>query len=541
MNPPRVHITTYGCQMNQLDSELVAEVLRSGGAELVADPQAADVLLFVTCSVRDHAENRVFSNIGRLAARKRREPHLVVGLLGCMAQEHGPAVRRRAPMIDLVCAPGRLAELPALIAEARAGRKVDALDPQRGAAARLREEGDASHDSECGTAGLSSRGGTPATFTTAGQASRATMPGPKMENPRGGPAAFAASDAALDDAEVRRPLCGSSPGQAYVVAIRGCDNFCSYCVVPLVRGPERSRAPAVILEEVRRLVGQGARQITLLGQAVNKYAAQEGGRRWDLADLLAKVAETPGLTRLSFITSHPASMTERLAQVFRDVPAVIPYLHMPAQAGSDAVLARMNRGYTVAEYLDRVAMVRAMRPGLAAASDFIVGFPGESEADFEATCDLVRRARFSGAFVFKYSPRLGTAAAKRLTDDVPDAEKRRRNSALLSLVEEITGEENRKFVGRTVRVFVEKLSPRPHAKKGSDPSTDKGSDPFFAASNPQSAIRNPQLRGRTPCNRIVVFDGLPSLVGTEVDVEVVDASPLTLFARADSLAGRDLR
>jgi len=362
-----------------------------------------------------------------------------------------------------------------------------------------------------------------------------------MENPRCGPAAFAASDAALDAAEVRRPLCGSSPGQAYVVAIRGCDNFCSYCVVPLVRGPERSRAPAVILEEVRRLVGQGARQITLLGQAVNKYAAQEGGRRWDLADLLAKVAETPGLTRLSFITSHPASMTERLAQVFRDVPAVIPYLHMPAQAGSDAVLARMNRGYTVAEYLDRVAMVRAMRPGLAAASDFIVGFPGESEADFEATCDLVRRARFSGAFVFKYSPRPGTAAAKRLTDDVPDAEKRRRNSALLALVEEITGEENRKFVGRTVRVFVEKLSPRPHAKKGSDPSTDKGSDPFFAASNPQSAIRNPQLRGRTPCNRIVVFDGLPSLVGTEVDVEVVDSTPLTLFARADSLAGRDLR
>jgi tRNA-2-methylthio-N6-dimethylallyladenosine synthase len=538
MNPPRVHITTYGCQMNRLDSELVAEVLRSGGAELVADPQAADVLLFVTCSVRDHAENRVFSNIGKLAARKRREPHLVVGLLGCMAQEHGPAVRRRAPMIDLVCAPGRLAELPALIAEARAGRKVDALDPQRGEAARLREEGDAIHDSECDTAGLSSRGGTPATFPTAGQASRATMPAVApnkcKEQGASGPDAFTASDAALDDAEVRRPLCGSSPGQAYVVAMRGCDNFCSYCVVPFVRGPERSRAPAVILEEVRRLVGQGARQITLLGQAVNKYAAHEGGRRWDLADLLAKVAETPGLARLSFITSHPAAMTERLAQVFRDVPAVIPYLHMPAQAGSDAVLARMNRGYTVAEYLDRVAMARAMRPGLAAASDFIVGFPGESEADFEATCDLVRRARFSGAFVFKYSPRPGTAAAKRLTDDVPDAEKRRRNSALLALVEEITGEENRKFVGRTVRVFVEELAPRPKLNDASR----------LAASRRRARGSSgdlPQLRGRTPCNRIVVFDGPPSLVGTEVDVEVVDSTPLTLFARADSLAGRDLR
>jgi len=477
MKSPCVHITTYGCQMNQLDSELVAEVLRASGARLVADPQAADVLLFVTCSVRDHAENRVFSNIGKLAARKRREPHLVVGLLGCMAQEHGPAVRRRAPMIDLVCAPGRLAELPALIADARAGRKREALDPPRGQDA------------------------------------------------------FAASDVALDDVEVGRPLCGNSPGQAYVVAMRGCDNFCSYCVVPFVRGPERSRPPAVILEEVRRLVGQGARQITLLGQAVNKYAAEEAGRRWDLADLLSKVAETPGLARLSFITSHPAAMTERLAQVFRDVPAVIPYLHMPAQSGSDTVLTRMNRGYTAAEYMERVAMVRALRPGLAVASDFIVGFPGESEADFEATCDLVRRARFSGAFVFKYSPRPGTAAAKRLADDVPDAEKRRRNNALLALVEEITGEENRKFIGRTVRVFVEEISPRPRAKKGSDPLSVQGSDPFFARGRQGDRLNvNPQLRGRTPCNRIVVFDGPPSLVGTEVDVEVVDASPLTLFA-----------
>jgi len=512
MDNPRVHITTYGCQMNQLDAELVAEVLRTSGAELVADPQAADVLLFVTCSVRDHAENRVFSNIGKLADRKRREPRLVVGLLGCMAQEHGPAVRRRAPVIDLVCAPGRLAELPALIAEARSGRKVDALDPPRGHAPSPPPP------LPQGERGVVCGPGTAAAGAAAAGAGAA------------GSGAFAASDAALDDAEVRRPLCGSSPGQAYVVAIRGCDNFCSYCVVPFVRGPERSRPPSVILEEVRRLVGQGARQITLLGQAVNKYDAQEGGRRWGLADLLEKVAETAGLARLSFITSHPAAMTERLARVFRDLPAVIPYLHMPAQAGSDAVLERMNRGYTAAEYLDRVAMIRAMRPGVAVASDFIVGFPGESEADFEATCQLVRRARFSGAFVFKYSPRPGTAAARRLADDVPDAEKRRRNNALLALVEEITGEENRKFVGRTVRVFVEELAPRPHAKKGSDLLSVEGPDPFFAASNPQSAIRNPQLRGRTPCNRIVVFDGPARLVGTEADVEVIGSTPLTLFA-----------
>jgi tRNA-2-methylthio-N6-dimethylallyladenosine synthase len=227
-------------------------------------------------------------------------------------------------------------------------------------------------------------------------------------------------------------------------------------------------------------------------------------------------------------------MTEHLAQAFRDVPAVIPYLHMPAQSGSDAVLARMNRGYTAAEYMDRVAMVRALRPGLAVASDFIVGFPGETEADFEATCEMVRRARFSGAFVFKYSPRPGTAAAKRLADDVPDVEKRRRNNALLAIVEEITGEENRKFVGRRMRVFVEELAPRPKLNETSR----------LAASRRRargSSDDLPQLRGRTPCNRIVVFDGPPSLVGTEVEVEVVDASPLTFFARADSLAGQDLR
>jgi tRNA-2-methylthio-N6-dimethylallyladenosine synthase len=329
MQPPRVHITTYGCQMNQLDAELVAEVLRTSGVSVVDAPAAADVLLFITCSVRAHAENRVFSNIGKLAGRKAREAGLVIGLLGCMAQEHGPALRQRAPLVDLVCAPGRLAELPALIAEARTGRRVEALDPIRA--------------------------------------------------PQAGRLNVAEADAALDEAEVRRTLGGSAAhtgrmaGQAYVVAIRGCDNFCSYCVVPHVRGPERSRPPGAILEEVRRLVGQGARQITLLGQAVNKYDATEAGRRWDLADLLAEAGATAGLARLSFITNHPHAMTERLAQAFRDVPTLNPYLHMPAQSGSNAVLARMNRGYTAAEYLDRVALVRGVRPGVSVASDFIVG------------------------------------------------------------------------------------------------------------------------------------------------------------------------
>jgi tRNA-2-methylthio-N6-dimethylallyladenosine synthase len=501
MERARVHITTYGCQMNQLDAELVAEVLRASGAAIVQDPAEADVLLFVTCSVRAHAENRVFSNIGKLRDRKRLQPGLVIGLLGCMAQEHGPALRQRAPLVDVVCAPGRLAELPELIAEAKAGCRVEALDPERVPLAA------------CPPVPAGKK-------HTGGQAASGT------------PMSEAAGDAALDKVELSRPMGPSAAGQAYVVAMRGCDNFCSYCVVPFVRGPERSRPPGAILREVRRLVEQGARQVTLLGQAVNKYRAVSCGtaapgcaedahpragvpQSWDLADLLAAAAETPGLLRLSFITNHPRSMDEKLAAVFRDVPAVTPYLHMPAQSGSDAVLQRMNRGYTRQEYLDRVALVRSARPDVAVASDFIVGFPGESEADFEETLDLVRRARFSASFVFKYSLRPGTAAAKRLEDDVPDADKRRRHAALLALVEEIAGEENEKFVGRVVRVFVEEVSP-------------------MGRQNPKSEIRNPklvQLRGRSPCNRIVVFDGPELLIGSEVEVEITASSPLTLFGK----------
>jgi tRNA-2-methylthio-N6-dimethylallyladenosine synthase len=390
MEPARVHMTVYGCQMNQLDAELVAEVLRSGGAEVVDEAARADVLLFLTCCVRGHAEDRVFSNIGALAARKRRHPGLVIGLLGCMAQQHGGAVRRRAPLVDVVCAPGRLAELPDLIARARAGAEATALDPPRG---------------------------------------------------RAGPDGFAAADQALDQVEVRRLVGKPSAGHAYVTVMRGCDNFCTYCVVPNVRGPERSRPPRSILEEVRRLVGQGVRQVTFLGQAVNQYSAREDGRRWDLADLVVRAAETPDLSRLSFVTSHPAAMTERLAAVFRDVPAVAAYLHMPAQSGSDAVLRRMNRGYTVAGYVERVAMVRRLRPDIAVESDFIVGFPGETAEDFEATAALVRQVRFAGAFVFKYSPRPGTPAAERFADDVPMAEKRRRHNELLALVKQIAAEE----------------------------------------------------------------------------------------------------
>jgi len=506
MNDVRAHLTVYGCQMNRLDAELVAERLRRSGARMVDHPADANVLLFLTCSVRAHAEDRLFSNIGALAARKRREPGLLIGILGCTAQQYGEALCRKAPQVDVVCGPGRLADLPDLIASARAGRPAVAIDAPR---------------TEAGTGG------------------------------------FRAGDRALDDLEVARPPGGPSPGHAYVTVIRGCDNFCAYCVVPRVRGPERSRAPAVVLDEIRRLVDAGARRVTLLGQAVNKYDAQEGGRRWDLADLLAAAAETPGLARLEFITNHPRHVTERLADVFRDVPAVAPYLHMPAQAGSETVLARMKRGYTAAEYADRVAMVRRARPDVAVASDFIVGFPGETEADFDATCDLVRRLRFSGAFVFKYSPRPGTYAAAHFEDDVPVREKRRRHQVLLDLVQGIALEDNKALVGQTFPVFVEGPSPRPHLDAEADVPASASSRSCGPVGLDSRAERGPggtgrpgytragagdclQLRARTPHNRIVVFDGPADLAGRIVPVRIVRASALTLFGElvaADIPAG----
>ena len=471
MEPVRAHITVYGCQMNRLDGRLVADVLRADGACVVDVPGEANVLLYLTCSVRAHAEDRVFSNVGALAERKRAEPGLVIGILGCMAQQYGDGIRRRAPGVDLVCAPGRLAELPALLARARAGERVVALDPRRG---------------------------------------------------EGGAEGFAGPDAALDRFGACRDASSDAPGRAFVRVMRGCDAFCAYCVVPHVRGPERSRAPGEVLEEVRRLAGQGVVQVTLLGQAVNAYAAEADGRRWDLADLVSGVAAVPGVERVQFITNHPRAMTPRLAAVLRDVPRVAPYLHMPAQSGSDAVLARMNRHYTAGEYVDRVAMVRAARPEVAVASDFIVGFPGETEADFESTLALVREVRFAGGFVFKYSPRPGTAAARRFEDDVPDEEKRRRHQVLLETVGRIAEEENRRFVGQRVEVFVEGPSPRPGLNRGGPGSADR---PDWV-----------QLRGRTPGNRIAVFDGPPDLAGRIVPVRLVEARAVTLFAEWDGPA-----
>ena len=380
---PGVLIHTYGCQMNKLDSEIVCEALVRAGYRLVEDEAEADVVLFNTCSVRDHAEQRVFSNVGALKRLKRRNPELIVGVMGCMAQRLGREIIRRAPVVDLVCGTRMFPHIARLLDRA-AVAPVVAVD----------------------------------------------------EDPL--------PDLAREGRE------RAAPHAAFVSIMRGCDNFCAYCVVPYLRGRETSRPPDEIEAEVRRLVDDGCREITLLGQNVDTY-----GKRLSpvvtLAALLHRLDGIDGLARLRFVTSHPRFISRELLEAVRDLSSVCEHVHMPAQSGSTAVLTAMKRGYTREEYLDVIAMARELVPGIAIASDFIVGFPGETEADFDRTADLFERVRFQQCFIFKYSEREGTAAAE-LPDDVPDAEKRRRNQALLAIQQRISAEDNAAFVGRTVKV-----------------------------------------------------------------------------------------
>jgi tRNA-2-methylthio-N6-dimethylallyladenosine synthase len=449
----KVYLETMGCQMNRLDSELIEAGLRAAGHELVDDARAADVLLYNTCSVRRHAEEKVHSRLGWACQRKASGRRLVVGVLGCMAQRLGGRLSRRHAGVDIVCGPGQLARLPELIAAAADGGAAPAvvLDPPR--------------------------------------------------TQTGDPAAAEALDAGRDAA--RTPL----PGQAYVRVMRGCDQFCTYCIVPFVRGPERSRPPEAIVEEVRRLAGAGVTQVTLLGQTVSRYRHGPVG----LADLLARLDGVPGLRRLRFVTSFPGGFDRAILQAMADLPTVCEYLHIPAQSGSDRMLRAMGRRYGRAEYDELIDAARETVPGIAVAGDFIVGFPGESEADHEASAGLIRRAGYKNSFIFKYSPRPGTAGARALADDVPDAVKRRRNNELLAVQEEVSLAGNRQWVGRTAEVLVEGPSPR----------TRRQPEPAPAGQT--------QLIGRTRTDHIVVFNGPQDLAGRYADVRIASATALTLM------------
>ncbi len=400
----KLYIETVGCQMNLLDSELVVGKLRHEGYELTDDVEQADTILYNTCSVRQHAEDKIYSALGRIKHLKALKPGLSIGVLGCMAQKDQGAVLKRAPHVDVVIGPGQLGRVSELLEIARAdGKPRLAVSLPR----------------------------------TAGSRDAVT-------------ASFAEYD------PLREPTMRPNPFQAFVRIMMGCDKFCAYCIVPSVRGPEQSRPPSAIVDEARRLVDQGVVEITLLGQTVNSYRHAEGdGRTARLSDLLERLDALAGLARIKFLTNFPNDMTDDLLRAVRDLPKVSRYLHVPAQSGCDDVLRRMKRGYSVALYDEMMRRIRETLPDAAVSSDFIVGFCGETEASFRKSVELVERSRFKNSFIFKYSPRLGTKADTLLVDDVPDDVKRRRNQELLAAQDAISLEDHRDFVGRTVEVLVE--------------------------------------------------------------------------------------
>ena len=408
MTAPKYHLTSYGCQMNKLDSELVESRLRQRGYVAAASEGEADVVLLNTCSVRQHAEDRVWSKLGKLRQRKRGEPALVVGVLGCMAQEHRRYLLARMPHVDLVVGPSAFGDIDATVELARERNLVIAA-----------ERAPARTKTDVGGAGV-------------------------VVVDRG-----VSGDAIHRDVRLR-PL----RSQAYVSIMRGCNMPCSYCIVPTTRGDEVSRPIADLVDEAQRLCDDGVTEITLLGQTVNAYGRDLVGQQATLARLLRALHAIPALRRLAFITSHPNFLNQELIAAIAELPKVARFLHLPAQSGSDAVLRAMRRGYTVERYQRRVEQLWAAAPDVELHSDLIVGYPGETAADFDATVALVQRVGFAQSYVFKYSPRPGTRAAE-LVDDVPDAEKERRTQVLLAAQEQLSVAKNRALVGQTVEVLVE--------------------------------------------------------------------------------------
>jgi tRNA-2-methylthio-N6-dimethylallyladenosine synthase len=470
MGPRTVYLETMGCQMNVLDSELVMGQLRASGYEPIDRMVDADVVLINTCSVRDHAEQKVLSRLGSLKKPKQLRPEMIVGVIGCMAERDPDGIFSKMPHVDLVCGPGELNKVPALIDDVRENR------------------------------------------------ARAIALSQSLSR-KSTPLARALEFDSVEALDLSRdPAPGESVLQSYIRVQRGCDKFCTFCVVPFTRGPERSRPPVQIIEEAKMLAGRGAKEITLVGQTVNSYVNQEDGRPVRFAELLYRVAQTPGIERVRFVTSYPGDFTDDIFEAMRDVPQICEYLHIPAQSGSDAVLRRMRRQYTVQTYLDLLDRGRDYVPDLAVASDFIVGFCGETEEEHEASLALIDRCRFKNVFVFKYSPRPGTVADKRLEDDVPDEVKRRRNVEMLQRQEAISADYNRRMIGSNVHVLVEGYSKA--AVKAQEAEQTRGEEVSWR--------RSDQLVGRTRRDQIVVFPGRPGHVGRLVDVTVTAATALTL-------------
>ncbi|MHC4338191.1 MAG: tRNA (N6-isopentenyl adenosine(37)-C2)-methylthiotransferase MiaB, partial [Planctomycetota bacterium] len=416
----------------------------------------ADAVLINTCSVREHAEQRVLSHLGHLKHIKEKKPDMVVGVVGCMAQRLGAELLEH-DAVDIVCGPAQISQIAELVTEALQDKKKAVAVTEK--IRKAKPENQALEEFE---------------------------------------SAYGIEDKAI-------------PAQAFVRAMRGCNKFCTYCIVPYVRGPEVSRPPEAIIEQIKKLADNGTKLVTLLGQAVNSYKYQAGDKTYCLADLFYLASEVKGIQWVRFVTSYPQDeFYDEILKAMAELLKVCNYLHMPAQSGSDKLLRAMNRDYTAAQYLELLDRARAAVPGIAIAGDFMVGFPQETEQDFQDTVELVKKARYKNCFVFKYSSRPGTTADKRLEDNIPLEVKRQRNIELLAVQEKISGELSQAFLGKTVKVLVEGLSKKPHLDGGGD---------------------GPQLVGRTAEDWIVVFNGPESLAGEFAKVKITRVSPLTLFGR----------
>jgi len=432
----KFYIKTFGCQMNEYDSAKLADVLQAAqGMEPTDDPGAADLILFNTCSVREKAQEKVFHDLGRVKHFKRGNPGLLIGVGGCVASQEGAGIVARAPYVDLVFGPQTLHRLPALMEARRASGK-----PQVDISFPEVEKFD-------------------------------HLPPARVEG-----------------------------ATAFVSIMEGCSKYCTFCVVPYTRGEEVSRPFDDVLTEVAELAEQGVREVTLLGQNVNAYrAAMAEGEIADLALLVEYIAEIPSIERIRYITSHPREFTPRLIEAYDRVPGLVSHVHLPVQAGSDRVLAAMKRGYTVLEYKSIVRRLRERRPGMSISSDFIVGFPGETDADFEATMRLIEEIGFDASFSFVYSRRPGTPAAD-LKDDTPHAVKLERLQRLQRRIDEQSQAISRAMVGTRQRVLAD-----------------------------GTARRNPgELSGRTDNNRVVNFSAPARDIGGFVDVAITAALPHSL-------------
>ncbi len=435
---PTFHIRTFGCQMNVHDSERLAGVLEGEGYSFVTSQESADLVVINTCSVRDKADQKFFSDLGRLKKVKALRPEMKIAVAGCIAQQQGREIQSRFPHVDVILGPQNIATLPELLAKT----------------------------SSCVVA--------------------------TGEN---------------QDYHLRKvPAIRAGGHRAWVPVMYGCDNFCSYCIVPYTRGREQSRPVKDVIDEVLSLADQGYSEITLLGQNVNSYGKglSDG---MDFPALLEQIHLLEGIKRIRFVTSHPKDLSERLMETFRDLPKLCNHMHLPVQAGSDRVLERMNRGYTVSEYLDKIERLRKLVPDMAFTTDIIAGFPGEEESDFEETVKVVRTVEYDGIFAFKYSKRPHTKA-RFFNDQVSEVEKGRRLNIILSIQDEISKLKNKVLVGTVQEIIVE----------------GEGSAPKNGGSTTHQM-------GRTRTNKIVHFESENNLAGKLVQVLIAEGLQHSLKGR----------